>query len=119
MTAKGKTRVMLLTLGATLFLGSTTLAQSPAYPELFRDPPRASDVTTADLPNLGRLVVLTATSMFVHAREELYDSPGGRRLLDQVGDLWIAADAFTAAVSFESLETPRIQAGLLSLPDLL
>ena len=56
--------------------------------------------------------------MFVHARDELYDSPAGRRLLDDIGDLWIAADAFTAAVSFDSIDARRVEAGLLTLPDL-
>jgi hypothetical protein len=56
--------------------------------------------------------------MFVHARSELSDSPAAYRLLDQINTLWNAADAFTAAVAYYPLESQRIEAGRLALPDL-
>jgi hypothetical protein len=90
----------------------------PAYSDLFQDAPRTDRLTPADLPNLGRLVVLEATSMFVHVRSELADSPASYRLLDQIRTLWNAADAFTAAVAYYPLESQRIEAGRLALPDL-
>jgi len=90
----------------------------PGYQELFQDPARTDQLTRADLPNMGRLVVLEATSMFVHARSELRDSPDSYRLLDEITTLWNAADAFTAAVSFYPLESQRIQAGRLTFPEL-
>src|SRR4051812_23107917 len=92
---------------------------APTYPELFREPLPNLQLTPADLPNLGRLVSLEATSMYVHARDELYDSPAGRRLLDDIGNVWVAADAFTAAVSFDSIDSRRVEAGMLALPDLM
>ncbi len=91
---------------------------APGYQELFQDPARTDQLTQADLPNMGRLVVLEATSMFVHARSELRDSPDSYRLLDEITTLWSAADAFTAAVSFYPLESQRIQAGRLTFPEL-
>ena len=91
---------------------------APGYSELFQDPARTDQLTRADLPNMGRLVVLEATSMFVHARSELRDSPDSYLLLDEITTLWNAADAFTAAVSFYPLESQRIQAGRLTFPDL-
>ncbi len=91
---------------------------APGYQELFQDPARTDQLTRADLPNMGRLVVLEATSMFVHARSELRDSPDSYRLLDEITTLWNAADAFTAAVSFYPLESQRIQAGRLTFPEL-
>jgi hypothetical protein len=92
---------------------------APTYPELFGEPLPSLSLTPADLPNLGRLVVLEATSMFVHARQELYESPSGGRLVEDISALWVAADAFTAAVSFDSVDARRVEAGLLALPDLL
>ncbi len=89
---------------------------APTYPELFREPLPNLRLTPADLPNLGRLVSLEATSMFIHARDELYDSPAGTRLLEDIGALWVAADAFTAAVSFDSVDARRVEAGLLAYP---
>ena len=80
---------------------------APAYPELYRDPPRTDQLTPADLPNLGRQVMLEATSMFVHVRSELSDSPEAFRLLDQIRALWNEADAFTAAVSSGGLGKSR------------
>src|SRR4051812_44043837 len=70
---------------------------APAYPELYREPARTDELTPADLPNLGRQVVLEATSMFVHVRSELSDSPEAFRLLDQIRVLWSEASAFTSA----------------------
>lgn len=92
---------------------------SPSYSELFQDPLPAVRLTPADLPNLGRLVSLEATSMFVHAREEFFDTGVSRRLLSDVGDVWIAADAFTAAVSFDPRDSRRVEAGILAFPDLM
>jgi hypothetical protein len=90
----------------------------PAYPELFQDPMRTDLITPADLPNLGRLVTLEATSMFVHARSELYNSPDSYRLLDDIVALWNAADAFTAAVFYDPVDSQSIQAGRLTFPQL-
>ncbi len=86
--------------------------------ELFRDPPRADRITRADLPNLGRLVVLEATSMFVHARSELVNSPNGFRLLDQIREVWNAAEFFTAAVDEEPASPLTLEAGRLAYDDL-
>jgi hypothetical protein len=102
-------------------LAGTRLASAqtrPGYQELFEDPPRTDQLTQADLPNLGRLVVLEATSMFVHARSELLDSPASFRLLDEINTLWNSADAFTAAVAFSPNENQRIEAGRLVFPEL-
>ena len=112
--------VTTLAVGAILVIAAPASAQTPpTYPELFQEPLPTPRLTAADLPNLGRLVSLEATSMYVHARDELYDSPAGRRLLDDIGNVWISADAFTAAVSFDSVDASRVEAGLLTLPDLL
>ena len=89
----------------------------PGYTELFEDPPRTDQLTQADLPNLGRLVVLEATSMFVHARSDLYGSP-------ECTSCWPistrsgAADAFVAAVSGNPSQAQEIEAGRLVFPDL-
>ncbi len=91
---------------------------APAYPELYRDPARTDQLTPADLPNLGRQVMLEATSMFVHARSELSDSPEAFRLLEQIRALWNEADAFTAAVSSGVPASQAMEAGALALPDL-
>ena len=101
-------------LSATTFAGRT----APAYPELYRDPPRTDQLIPADLPNLARQVVLEATSMFVHARSELSDSPEAFRLLDQIRALWNEADAFTAAVSTGDSASRALEAGWLVYPDL-
>ena len=102
-------------------LAGTSLAwrqTPPAYPELYQDPARTDQLTPADLPNLGRQVVLEATSMFVHARSELSDSPAAFRLLDQIRLLWDEADGFTAAVSATAPATRALEAGWLAFPDL-
>ena len=52
----------------------------PGYQELFRDPPRTDELTPADLPNLGRQVVLEAISMYSHALSEIRNSPYSNRL---------------------------------------
>jgi hypothetical protein len=118
---KTKAAVLGAVLGAFAVLAplpSAPCQTPPAYPQLFQDPPRTDQLTQADLPNLGRLVVLEATSMFVHARTELADSPASYRLLEQITTLWNAADAFTAAVSYYPLESQGIEAGRLTFPDL-
>jgi hypothetical protein len=119
------TRRSLVALVLTLFVicalipGSSAPGQTPpGYSALFQDSPRTDQLTQADLPNLGRLVVLEATSMFVHARSELSDSPTSYRLLADINTLWNAADAFTAAVAYYPLEWQNIEAGRLTLPDL-
>jgi len=84
--------VIALLFGLNPWLPSPVLGQTPpAYPELYRDPPRTDQLTPADLPNLGRQVILEATSMFVHARTELADSPESFRLLDPIMTLWNVA----------------------------
>jgi hypothetical protein len=90
----------------------------PAYPELFEDPPWTGRLTQADLPNLGRLVALEATSMFVHARTEFQQSLESTRVLQQVDAVWNQADAFTAAVSFYRFPSQSIEAGRLVYPGL-
>jgi hypothetical protein len=90
----------------------------PTYEEFTRDPLPNYQLTPNDLRNLGRLVVLEATSMYVHASDELYDSPAGRQLIDDITGVWIAADAFTAAVWFDPGDPRIAEAGMLSLPDL-
>ncbi|MBV8487724.1 MAG: hypothetical protein JO161_05550, partial [Planctomycetaceae bacterium] len=98
--------------------GSAWSQTPPAYSELFEDPPWTGRLTQADLPNLGRLVVLEATSMFVHARTEYSNSLESFRVLQQVNEVWTQADAFTAAVSFYRLPSQSIEAGRLVYPDL-
>jgi hypothetical protein len=98
--------------------GSAWGQTPPAYPELFQDPPQTAGFTQADLPNLGRQVVLEATSMFVHARTELADSPESFRVLRDVDAVWTQADAFTAAVSFYRFPEQSIEAGRLVFPNL-
>jgi hypothetical protein len=106
--------------GAVALLPSTVFGQlPPTYTQFLRDPLPDYQLTPNDLPNLGRLVVLEATSMYIHAREELYDSPAGRQLIGEIADVWIAADAFTAAVSFDPGDARIAEAGMLALPDLL
>src|SRR5262249_37294663 len=90
----------------------------PGYSELFENPARTDQLTQADLPNLGRLVALEATSMFVHVRSELADSPESFRLLDEISTVWRAADAFSAAVSDGPSVPRRIEAGRLAFVDL-
>jgi hypothetical protein len=105
-------------LSCTCFTRSTASGQTPpAYPELFQDPPRTDQLSQADLPNLARLIVLAATSMFARANAELYESPAGVRLLGQITDLWNWADLFAAAVSSDPLATQPIEAGRLIFPD--
>ncbi len=114
------TAVLGATLGALslLLAGPSALCQTPpGYEELFQDPPRSDQLTQADLPNLGRLVALEATSMFVHARSELRNSPDSALLLEEISSLWNAADAFTAAATYP-LGSQRIQAGRLTFPEL-
>ncbi len=114
------TAVLGATLGALslLFAAPSALCQTPpGYEELFQDPPRSDQLTQADLPNLGRLVALEATSMFVHARSELRNSPDSALLLEEISTLWNAADAFTAASTYP-LGSQRIQAGRLTFPEL-
>jgi len=114
------TAVLGATLGALslLFTVPSALCQTPpGYEELFQDPPRSDQLTQADLPNLGRLVALEATSMFVHARSELRNSPDSPLLLEEISTLWNAADAFTAASTYP-LGSQRIQAGRLTFPEL-
>jgi hypothetical protein len=95
------------------------MAQTPpTYPELFQDPPRFDQLTQADVSNLGRLVVLEATSMFVHVRSDLAYSPELYSLLNDVVTVWHAADAFVAAVSYFPTEAQRIDAGRLAFPNL-
>jgi hypothetical protein len=98
--------------------GSAWGQTPPAYPELFQDPPQTAGFTQTDLPNLGRQVVLEATSMFVHARSELADSPESFLVLRQVNEVWTQADAFTAAVSFYRFPEQSIPAGRLAYPGL-
>ncbi|MGO9599827.1 MAG: hypothetical protein ACLP7Q_17695 [Isosphaeraceae bacterium] len=98
--------------------GSAWGQTPPAYPELFEDPPWTGRLTQADLPNLGRLVVLEATSMFVHARTEFANSPESFRVLQQVDAVWTQADAFTAAVSFYRFPAQSVEAGRLAYPGL-
>ena len=93
-------------------------SQPPRYAELFQDPPVANGMTQADLPNLGRMVTLEATAMFVNARAELADSPAGFQLIPQIQELERAADSFTASVSFYRFENDRVEAGRLTFPDL-
>ena len=116
-----KTAVLAATVSALSILmpGLGALGQTgPAYRELYGDPPRTDQLTQADLPNLGRLVALESTSMFVHARSEFRVSPDSYRLLSEITTLWNAADAFTAAVAYSPLESERNQAGRLTFPDL-
>jgi hypothetical protein len=102
-----------------LLLPSSSFGQlPPTYEEFTRDPLPNYQLTPNDLPNLGRLVVLEATSMYVHASDELFDSPAGRQLIDDIAGVWIAADAFTAAVWFDPADPRIAEAGMLSLPDL-
>jgi hypothetical protein len=91
---------------------------APGYQELFQDPARTDQLTQADLPNMGRLVVLEATAMLVHARSELGDSPNAYRLLTEITTLWNAANTFTIAVATFPLESQSIQAGRLTFPEL-
>ncbi len=95
-------------------------AQPPAteYQALFRDPSVTTNITLADLPNLGRLVSLEATSMYLYARSDLMDSPRSYLLLNAIMRLWNAADAFTAAAGYYPMEYQRISAALLVYPDL-
>ncbi len=51
-------------------------------------------------------------------RSELYHSPDSYRLLDEIVSLWNAADAFTAAVSYDPVDSQSIQAGRLTFPQL-
>ncbi|MFO0893275.1 MAG: hypothetical protein U0790_29570 [Isosphaeraceae bacterium] len=88
------------------------------YQDLFRDSPQLDRLTQADLPNLGRLVVLEATSMFVHARSELSSSPNGFRLLEAIRSVWSAADGFTATVADGPDPGLSLDAGRLSFADL-
>lgn len=110
---------IVLCLGLGSALSSRAAAQTaPGYIALFQDPPRTDQLTQADLPNLGRLVVLEATSMFVHARSDLYGSPESFYLLNDITTVWHAADAFVAAVSYYPSEAERLQAGRLVFPNL-
>ena len=90
----------------------------PGYNALFQDSPRTDQLTQADLPNLGRLVVLEATSMFVHARSDLADSTESSFLLNEITTVWQAADAFVAAMSYYPTEAERLDAGRLAFPSL-
>ena len=90
----------------------------PGYQELFRDPPRTDELTPADLPNLGRQVVLEAISMYSHALSEIRNSPYSNRLYAAITTLWNAANDFTAALSFSPLETAGIPAARLTFPEL-
>ncbi len=112
--------VLLVVLSTVLGIPRVGMAQNPLpnYQRLFEDPPRTDLLTPADLPNLGRLVVLEATSMFVHARSELANSPNAFRMLDEIRNLWSAADAFTAAVADDPTSPLAIEAGRLSFGDL-
>ncbi|MGC8641967.1 MAG: hypothetical protein ACP5XB_19040 [Isosphaeraceae bacterium] len=109
--------VLFLSLDSLLALQADAQT-APGYIALFQDPPRTDQLTQADLPNLGRLVVLEATSMFVHARSDLYGSPESFYLLNDINTVWHAADAFVAAVSYYPTEAQRIEAGRLVFPSL-
>jgi hypothetical protein len=109
-----------LIVGLCVILSVITTARAqtaPAYPELFNDPPQYSQLTQADLPNLARQVVLETTSMFVHARTELYDSTAGSALLNQINLLWNTAAAFDASVSSNPTDRRTTDAGRLVFPD--
>jgi hypothetical protein len=90
----------------------------PSYSELFQDPPQYNQLTQDDLPNLGRLVALEATSMFVHVRSDLGTTAESYALLNEITTVWHAADAFVAATSYFPTEVQRIQAGRLVFPTL-
>ncbi len=111
--------LIMLAPGLDSWSGSRARAQTaPGYSALFEDPPRTDQLTQADIPNLGRLVVLEATSMFVHVRSDLANSPESYGLLDDVTTVWHAADAFVAAVSYYPTEAQSLEAGRLVFPSL-
>jgi hypothetical protein len=114
-------RVWSLTAAAAVAVAAPGTASSqtaPAYPEIFRDPPETARLNQDDLANLGRIVVLEASSMFVHARAELSSSPDAYRLLTQISEVWSAGDAFISAVTFSETAAERAEAARLTYPDL-
>jgi hypothetical protein len=108
-----------LFLGLGLWPPSQSLAQTPpGYNALFDDSPRTDQLTQADIPNLGRLVMLEAMSMFVHVRSDLADTLDSYVLLNEITTVWHAADAFVAATSYYPTEALRLDAGRLAFPSL-
>ena len=91
----------------------------PAYPELYRDPARTDQLTPADLPNLGRQVVLEATSMFVHVTVRAGRQPGG--LSSARPDQGCSGTRPTRSWRPSPRERPAsqaLEAGCAGLPDL-
>ncbi|WP_165222723.1 hypothetical protein [Aquisphaera insulae] len=98
--------------------GAARAQVGPTYSGLFDDPPRTDRLAPADLANLGRLVVLEATSMYDHARSEFLNSPAGPPLLAEIQEVWRAGDDFTAAIAFSPDRPSGLEAGRLAYPAL-
>lgn len=116
------TALVLVIVGIGLALLPTRAVQAqtgPTYPELFRAPGRTDQLTQADVPNLARLVMLEASSMFVHARVDLQGSPESYVLLNDINAVWSAADSFVAALSFAPSYAESIEGGRLVFPQLV